>query len=83
MKSLSFALPAVVILASLAITPVAARQRAMEPRDSANTFANAAGNSSRMALEHHACAVIMGLHQPGDPLRYMHQKPQKEFVRIG
>ena len=66
MKSLSFALPAVVILASLAITPVAARQRAMEPRDSANTFANAAGNSSRMALEHHACAVIMGLHQPGD-----------------
>ena len=33
---------------------------------SANTFANAAENSSRMALEHHACAVVMGLHQPGD-----------------
>jgi hypothetical protein len=33
---------------------------------SANTFASAAENSSRMALEHHACAVVMGLHQPGD-----------------
>jgi hypothetical protein len=33
---------------------------------SANTFANAAENSSRMALEHNACAVTMGLHQPGD-----------------
>ena len=66
MKSLSIAFPAVVILASLAITPVAARQRAIEPRASANTFANAAGNSSRMALEHRACAVTMGLHQPGD-----------------
>ncbi len=33
---------------------------------SANTFANAAENSSRMALEHHACTVAMGLHQPGD-----------------
>lgn len=33
---------------------------------SANTFANAAGNSSRMAQEHHACAVVMGLNQPGD-----------------
>lgn len=33
---------------------------------SANTFANAAENSSRIALEHHACAVVMGLHQPGD-----------------
>jgi hypothetical protein len=70
MKSLSFAFPAVVISASLAITPVAARQCAMEPRSSANTFANtfasAAGKSSRMALEHHASAVTMGLHQPGD-----------------
>jgi hypothetical protein len=32
----------------------------------ANTFAGAAENSTRMAREHHACAVIMGLHQPGD-----------------
>ncbi|HYZ42181.1 MAG TPA: hypothetical protein VE687_16400 [Stellaceae bacterium] len=33
---------------------------------SANPFAAAAENSSRMGLEQHACAVIMGLHQPGD-----------------
>ena len=33
---------------------------------SAHTFARAAENSSRMAQEHHACAVVMGLHQPGD-----------------
>jgi len=33
---------------------------------SASTFVNAAENSTRMALEHHACAVVMGLHQPGD-----------------
>jgi hypothetical protein len=33
---------------------------------SANTFANAAENSSLMAREQHACAVVMGLHQPGD-----------------
>jgi len=33
---------------------------------SAHAFANPAENSSRMALEHHACAVVMGLHQPGD-----------------
>src|SRR5215469_1576656 len=32
----------------------------------ANTFASAAENSTRTAREHHACAVIMGLHQPGD-----------------
>ena len=32
----------------------------------ANTFASAAENSTRMAREHHACAVIMGLHQTGD-----------------
>jgi hypothetical protein len=32
----------------------------------ANTFASAAGNPTRTAREHHACAVIMGLHQPGD-----------------
>jgi hypothetical protein len=31
-----------------------------------NRFASAAENSTRMAREHHACAVIMGLHQPGD-----------------
>ena len=29
-------------------------------------FASAAENSTRMAREHHACAVIMGLNQPGD-----------------
>ena len=31
----------------------------------ANTFAKAE-NPTRIAREHHACAVIMGLHQPGD-----------------
>ena len=31
-----------------------------------NTFAGAAENSTRTVREHHACAVIMGLHQPGD-----------------
>jgi len=30
-----------------------------------NRFASAAESSTRIA-EHHACAVIMGLHQPGD-----------------
>jgi hypothetical protein len=33
---------------------------------SANTFAHAAENSTRIAQEHHACAVVMGLHQPGE-----------------
>ena len=33
---------------------------------SANTFAHAAGNPSRMVQEQHACAVVMGLRQPGD-----------------
>jgi hypothetical protein len=32
----------------------------------ATSFANAAENSLRLAQEHHACAVVMGLHQPGD-----------------
>jgi hypothetical protein len=32
----------------------------------ANTFASAAENAPRKAQEHRACAVIMGLHQPGD-----------------
>jgi hypothetical protein len=32
----------------------------------ASTFAGAAENSTRTGREHHACAVIMGLHQPGD-----------------
>jgi hypothetical protein len=32
----------------------------------ANTFASAAENPTRTAQEHHACAVMMGLHQPGD-----------------
>jgi hypothetical protein len=31
-----------------------------------NILANAAENSLRIVQEHHACAVIMGLHQPGD-----------------
>ena len=66
MKSLSFAVSAVAILASLAMNPVAAGQRAVEPRASAGTFTNAAGNPPPMALEQHACSVVMGLHQPGD-----------------
>ncbi len=33
---------------------------------SANTFATAAEASPRMALEQHACTVVMGLHPPGD-----------------
>jgi hypothetical protein len=32
----------------------------------ASSFANAAENSTRMAQEQHACAVVMGLHKPGD-----------------
>jgi hypothetical protein len=32
----------------------------------AHTSARAAEASSQMAHEHHACAVVMGLHQPGD-----------------
>ena len=31
-----------------------------------NTFASAAENPTRTARVHHACAAIMGLHQPGD-----------------
>jgi hypothetical protein len=31
-----------------------------------HTSARAAEAASRMAHEHHACAVVMGLHQPGD-----------------
>ena len=33
---------------------------------SSGTVANAAETSSRMAQEQHACAVVMGLHKPGD-----------------
>ena len=66
MKSLFFAVSAVAILTSLATIPATAQQRAMGSPASADTFANAAGNSSRMAQEQHACAVVMGLHQPGD-----------------
>jgi hypothetical protein len=33
---------------------------------SSGIVANAAENSSRMAQEQHACAVVMGLHKPGD-----------------
>jgi hypothetical protein len=65
MKRSSFAVSAVAILAAVAVTPVAAGQRAMQPL-AFNTSAYSTGNSSRMALEHHACAVTMGLHQPGD-----------------
>jgi hypothetical protein len=32
----------------------------------ADGFADAAENSSGMAQEQHACAVVMGLHRPGD-----------------
>src|SRR5262249_5674361 len=32
----------------------------------AGNFANAAEYSSRTAQEQHACAVVMGLHEPGD-----------------
>jgi hypothetical protein len=32
----------------------------------ASNLANAADSSSRMAQEHQACAIAMGLHQPGD-----------------
>ena len=42
---------AVAVIAGLAFAPVAA---------------GAAEDSSRMAREEHACAVVMGLHQPGD-----------------
>jgi hypothetical protein len=33
---------------------------------SAHTFANAEETSTRVAREHHACTVIMGLPQPGE-----------------
>jgi hypothetical protein len=33
---------------------------------STTTFAHAVENSSRMAQEQHACAVVMGFRQPGD-----------------
>jgi hypothetical protein len=33
---------------------------------SAHTFAGAAENPARLAQLHHACAVVMGLHQSGD-----------------
>jgi hypothetical protein len=32
----------------------------------ASSFADAAETTPRMAQEQHACAVVMGLHQPGD-----------------
>jgi hypothetical protein len=48
--------PSAIIVGAAAVTLLA----------SANTFAHAAETSSRMELEHHACAVAMGLHQPGD-----------------
>ena len=43
---------------------------------SANTFAHAAESSSRIAQEHYACAVTMGLASTGRPLRHVHQEPQ-------
>ena len=33
---------------------------------SAHSFVSAAENPARLAQLHHACAVVMGLHQPGD-----------------
>jgi len=33
---------------------------------SASSFAGAAETTPRIAQEQHACAVVMGLHQPGD-----------------
>jgi hypothetical protein len=48
--------PSAIIVGAAAVTLLA----------SANTFAYEAGNASQMALEHHACTVVMGLHQPGD-----------------
>jgi hypothetical protein len=33
---------------------------------SASNFANAAESSASIAQEQHACAVVMGLHRPGD-----------------
>jgi hypothetical protein len=33
---------------------------------SAHAFAQPPATSARMAQEQHACAIIMGLHQPGD-----------------
>ena len=82
MKNLSFAVSAVAILASLAMTPVAAGQRAAALDTSTNTFANAAGNSSRMAREHHACAVVMGLHQPGDLMTHAIRSLNKSLAEL-
>ena len=48
--------PSAIIVGAAAVTLLA----------SAHTFASAAESSTRMAREHHACAVVMGLHQPGD-----------------
>ena len=48
--------PSAIIVGAAALTLLA----------STHTFADAAESSTRMALEHHACAVAIGLHQPGD-----------------
>jgi hypothetical protein len=48
--------PSAIIVGAAAVTLLA----------STHTFASAAESSTRMAREHHACAVVMGLHQPGD-----------------
>ena len=47
-------------------TPMIAGAAAIALLASAHTFARAAENPSQMARVHHACAVVMGLHQPGD-----------------
>ena len=49
-------MPLVKVLGSAAIALLAA----------GNTLANAAENPARMTQEQHACAVVMGLHRPGD-----------------
>jgi hypothetical protein len=49
------ATPSIKIIGSAAIALLA----------SANTFANAAENPSRVAQEHHACAVVLGLDPSG------------------
>ena len=45
----------------------------------ANTFASADENPTRMAREHHAC-LHHGAPSTGRPLRYMHQKPREDLV---
>ena len=58
---------------------------------SANTFANAAENSPRTALEQHACAVVLGLDPSGRQYdtcirslaRSLAERDQAQLVRTG